>query len=293
MVPGLPAHLAHLTPRILAHGQGYVDLEFYGYPPLAETYLYGAWDVGAWALALDAIDDVANSLHSEHAELPPLAASAVLRAMYLEKTAERLGDVLADGALAPLRGDGLIVNGRHSLGLEAGLAMLGSLADAVGLCAPRPLGIVHGDLCLSNILFDRRNGIVRLVDPRGSFGGLPLHGDPRYDHAKLAHSIHGDYDHIVRGLFDLHLASGAARLEVQLTATQRAVKRLYAERAARRFADNLERVRLIEALLFLSMLPLHCDRPRSQLAFAARGLELLTGVAERAGMFGEPLRVAA
>jgi hypothetical protein len=35
-------------------------------------------------------------------------------------------------------------------------------------------------------------------------------------------------------------------------------------------------VNVIESLLFLSMIPLHADRPRSQTAFLARGLELFT-----------------
>jgi hypothetical protein len=289
----LPPHLSHLAPRVLGHGEGYVDMEFYGYPSLADTYLFGALDTGAWALALDAIDEVALSLHAEHAELPPVAASAVMSAMYDDKTSERLTPVLADDGFAALRGDELTIDGRPALGLDGALEVLPAVADAVGLCAPRPLGIIHGDLCLSNILYDRRNGIVRLIDPRGTFGGLPLHGDPLYDRAKLAHSIEGDYDHLVRGLFDVTVAPGAFALDVHLTAGQRAVKELYAARAARRLGADLERVRLIEALLFLTMIPLHADRPRSQLAFLARGLGLLTDVAQAAGVWRPALRVAA
>jgi len=41
-----------------------------------------------------------------------------------------------------------------------------------------------------------------------------------------------------------------------------------------REGGGLPLVHLIESLLFLSMVPLHADRPRSQLAFLTRGLEL-------------------
>ena len=41
-------------------------------------------------------------------------------------------------------------------------------------------------------------------------------------------------------------------------------------------------VKLIESLLFLSMVPLHADRFASQEAFLARGLEIFNDVAAQA-----------
>jgi len=41
------------------------------------------------------------------------------------------------------------------------------------------------------------------------------------------------------------------------------------------------------------MVPLHADRPRSQLAFLARGLELLSGVAVKSGLDLDRVTVAA
>ena len=61
--------------------------------------------------------------------------------------------------------------------------------------------IMHGDFCFSNILFDLNNLIIKLIDPRGSFGVPSIFGDPRYDVAKLRHSAVGLYDFIVSGFF--------------------------------------------------------------------------------------------
>jgi hypothetical protein len=199
--------------------------------------------------------------------------------MYVDKTLERLGPIRADPAFDALRGERLTIDGTPGLGLDGAVALLPDLVEAFGLCAPRPLAIIHGDLCLSNILYDRRNGIVRLIDPRGSFGALGIHGDPLYDHAKLAHSIEGDYDHLLRGLFTLELAPGAASLDVHLTAAQRDVKALYRRRAARTLGPDAARVELITALLFLTMVPLHADRPQSQCAFLVRALGGLSALA--------------
>ena len=56
-----------------------------------------------------------------------------------------------------------------------------------------PGSIMHGDFCLSNILYDLRSRICKLLDPRGSFGASGIYGDPRYDVAKLYHSVYGLY----------------------------------------------------------------------------------------------------
>ena len=283
---GLPGLLGSVAPRVFDSGmtgeRAFLDMEFYGYPPLADAYLFGAWDTGAWAMALDAVGDVAERLHAEHAPVGDPVSAAVLRAIYVDKTRERLSAVLADDRFAPLRGERVTIDGRECLGLDAAVAILPQLVDRLGLCDPRPLGIVHGDLCLSNILYDRRNGIVRLIDPRGDFGGLALHGDVLYDYAKLAHSIRGDYDHLVRGLFDLDIQDGAFTLDVHVNPYQVAVKQLFDRRLADWVGADAERVELIEALLFLTMVPLHADRPRSQLAFLARGLATVSRLAERA-----------
>jgi hypothetical protein len=62
--------------------------------------------------------------------------------------------------------------------------------------------VIHGDLCFSNILWD--NDIIRFVDPRGSFGDHKgIFGDPRYDIAKLYHSVDGLYEHIIYDQFNV------------------------------------------------------------------------------------------
>jgi hypothetical protein len=65
--------------------------------------------------------------------------------------------------------------------------------------------VMHGDFCFNNILYDLHGGIVRLIDPRGSFGDKcpGIFGDCKYDLAKLAHSGIGRYDYLVNGLFSL------------------------------------------------------------------------------------------
>lgn len=281
----LPESLRHVSPRIFDHALSasppWVEMEFYGYPTLNDAHLVGQWDAGLWRQALAAVGGLLDQLAgSVDDSVTAESASEAQRQMYQVKTLERLAPVLADPAFAPFLTDEVVVNGRRCLGLQHVVDRLPGLLRSTGALDPRPATVLHGDLCLSNILFDRRNVIVRVVDPRGSFGASGVYGDQLYDLAKLAHSFEGDYDLLVNGLFDLSWQAGALVLEPHLESHHLQVKALFDSWLAERVGAALPAVRLVESLLFLSMIPLHADRPRSQQAFLAQGLRLFTDVAQ-------------
>ncbi len=275
----LPSDLQYLAPRVFAHslagGDPWIQMEFYGYPPLSEVYLYAKLDRTEWRAIFRVVRQVLGDMakHGPPAAEPAKVAAA-LRRMYLDKTLERLarldlGSLPRDLAEGPLE-----VNGRACLPLRETIAHLPGLLEAAGLLAPAPFGVIHGDFCPSNILFDRRSRAIRLVDPRGRFGDFTLHGDPRYDLAKLSHSFNGGYDFLVHGLFALaRPAPGRVVLRVFEDEGHAEVREQF-NQTFLSGAEAMRRVRGIEALLFLSMVPLHADRPRAQEAFLARGLEL-------------------
>ena len=136
-------------------------------------------------------------------------------------------------------------------------------------------------MCLSNILYDRRNSFIRAVDPRGSFGAFDIYGDPRYDLAKLSHSFAGDYDFLLNGWFELSEDQESMSLKVHLEDRHLAIKEQFNIWMTRNWPQWVRQVRLIESLLFLSMVPLHQDRFLSQKAFLVRGLQLYTAMAEK------------
>jgi hypothetical protein len=277
----LPPALQYLAPRVFAHSlepaDPWIEMEFYGYPPLSEVYLYARLDRTEWRAIFRVVEQVLADM-ARHA--PPVDEAdrvvAALRTMYLDKTVERLGrlrpgDLPRDLAEGPLE-----VNGRPCLSLKSCLDQLPELLEGSGLLSPAPFGVIHGDFCLSNILFDRRSRAIRLVDPRGRFGAFTMHGDPRYDLAKLSHSFNGGYDFLVHGLFAL-TRSAPGRLTLRLFEDDGHVEvRNQFNQTFLPEESAFRRVRGIEALLFLSMVPLHADRPRAQEAFLARGLELAT-----------------
>lgn len=57
---------------------------------------------------------------------------------------------------------------------------------------------IHGDLHGGNILYDPYNDSIKMIDPRGSFGGqLTNSGDIYYDLAKLSHDFYHGYGGMV------------------------------------------------------------------------------------------------
>jgi len=278
----LPRELRHVAPRVFEHDLGarppWVEMEFYGYPTLNDAYLVSQWDAGLWRLVLRAVGGLLDSF-AEHCDehLSAARSAQARRAMYETKTLDRLRPVLEDPVFARFLHN-VTVNGRPVLGLREVVDVLPELLTATGAVSSRAFTVVHGDLCLSNILFDRRNSIVRVVDPRGSFGAPGVYGDQLYDLAKLAHSLEGDYDLLVNGLFDGGWEPTGYRLRPHLDERHHRVKRLFTRWLAERAEEDLPAIRLIQGLLFLSMVPLHDDRPASQQAFLARGLQLVTAV---------------
>lgn len=130
------------------------------------------------------------------------------------------------------------------------------------------LAFSHGDPCLSNILFDHRIGLIRLIDPRGATTRDDAMMHPLYDIAKFSHSVCGGYDFVNNALFSVEVdAALALELHTHRGGVPDWMKDAFADRLAQEGWDFAQ-VRAVEASLFLSMLPLHLDHPRKLLSFA-------------------------
>ncbi len=138
--------------------------------------------------------------------------------------------------------------------------------------------IIHGDFHFGNILYDINARLVKLIDPRGNFGRSGIFGDCKYDFAKLRHSINGGYNYIVNDLFHVDLLEGN---RIEFTLPQNPNKETLLEFLDGKISEegfDLEDIKLIEGLLFLSMTPLHSGHPYRQLAMFARSIQLLNKV---------------
>jgi hypothetical protein len=99
--------------------------------------------------------------------------------------------------------------------------------------------------------------------------------------AKLRHSIHGKYDYIVNDLFKLHVTNTFdfqldffqhnAEIEVLTDVfDQLLIENQY----------NINDISFIEALLFLTMIPLHADNESRQIAMYLTAMKLFNTLYE-------------
>lgn len=273
----IPEELKVLTPRIISHhlheDQMQIVQEYYGYPTLAELFVYGDLPVDSWVSILRHV----MRIHAEFRRYRGVLQPEAHWQMYAAKTWSRLDALRSHSTYwqTLLEQPSIEHNDTHLLNIPALRprieAYIARLVDSA------PIAIVHGDYCFSNILFDVNNQIIRLIDPRGSFGQKGIYGDPRYDVAKLRHSVHGLYDYITADMFEVYEQDGcfgstvyASPLAAQICGTFDSM----IEAAGYR----LDEIRFIEGLLFISMPPLHSDNFRRQQMMFLTGLTLLNEV---------------
>lgn len=137
--------------------------------------------------------------------------------------------------------------------------------------------MMHGDFCFSNILYNSRNSRISVIDPRGYVFSKEheIYGDYRYDIAKYSHSIDGLYDFIISDRYDLK-QDGIYKFDLNFdtSAHRQWLQSAFSEMSIAGVSVSSAEIRAITTSLFISMLPLHSDRPDRQKAFIANSLRL-------------------
>ena len=273
----LPEKLRVLTPRLVEvtehKDEVLIAQEYYGYPNLAEIYLFGDLHVDIWYDAINRLMEVHKLLASHKTEVDVDA----FERMYIDKTFDRLEEVRNQDAAWQeiLTYETVVWGGMKLEGIPKLQDKMKAYAKRISSKGERT--VIHGDFCLSNILYDSSNQIVRLIDPRGSFGVAGIWGDPRYDIAKLRHSIHGLYDYVIADLFEVNRSGNQFTLTICINEMQEEVADYFDQKIV---ADgySLDEIKFIEGLLFISMLPLHKGMYKRQLAMFINGVRLLNEV---------------
>jgi len=137
--------------------------------------------------------------------------------------------------------------------------------------------IIHGDFCFSNIFYDFRSGLIQVIDPRGALpdGKTSLYGLQTYDIAKLGHSVLGGYDAIMSNYIQSKMQDDNIQIETTFLCSERWQNVLDAfQRSAIYFEQEKPFTYAMIINLFLSMIPLHSDRPDRQVSMYARAMQL-------------------
>ncbi len=271
----LPYDLRHYAPAVWDSGEndgkGYYEIEYFYNSTLANLWVFGENPFATWKEILGACAE----FFADEYKHKPLNIEEIAKendGLFVTKTKQRLAtfckynDVSMDEAWK--------INGRTTPCLNA---ILEELDDAIVKHDVRFASLMHGDTCFSNILYDFKSKSVKVIDPRGlsANGRLSLWGDVRYDVAKLAHSVLGMYDYIIGGRYSYQqYASRDLSLSFDTPQTINDIQNYFQQMHFAGYTIAELQVYPIMILLFLSMLPLHADRPDRQQAFLANALRL-------------------
>lgn len=278
----LPVQLKRYTPQLIDVGTDsstsapYYMLEYLPISPLNEIFVHGRNPDFFWKRIFDLTQSFLHDARTcVHQFIDPvlhdeIATDAV--SLYRDKTYQRLAAYSSQTGLCL---ESSTQYGRLQLpSLIAIVERCLHLTEAMGLCP----GVIHGDLCFSNVLFDSRAGSIKLIDPRGltQNNNMTILGDQKYDVAKLCHSAIGLYDYILAGRYRL-----ISTPEEHPTISFEIDERLESVQSLFMNTEFLPGVRggdilPLTILLFLSMLPLHSDRPDRQKAMLLNALRLYT-----------------
>lgn len=198
------------------------------------------------------------------------------RKLYVDKVLERMKLLKQDKFYGIF--DSYIKNGTKYDSIDAVVDKYLKLYEKVRLRdnTKQYFAVGHGDLCFSNILYHKETSLVKLIDPKGALKEEELYTHPYYDLAKLSHSICGRYDFFNNGLYEIKLDSDM-KLSLELSFDNSPYVKLFQRYLEENGFDYLT-VRLYEASLFLSMLPLHMDNVQKTFGFLLNGIKILEEV---------------
>lgn len=268
----IPDEVAPFLPRIFSSSDGsepFITMELLSIPTLGDLFISQRLHLGSWNDVVRSVSCIQSSFTDKavnNAVAPHLA-----RAVYLDKTRSRLEEFTAQN---PSSENYFVIICDEKWTIDRVRRTLATFVERSRLLEIDSLTPIHGDFCFSNLLYDYKARLVKMIDPRGDFGVPGIFGDRRYDLAKLAHSYAGKYDLITSDQFSVRIEpDGHLRLDMRTDDYYTKVRSIFdaillADLALR------EQVYALQALLFLSMLPLHSDKPRRQLAMLTTGLEL-------------------
>ena len=271
----IPKEILKLVPKILdsdVSDNPYIKLEYVKYPTLADVWLYSNFSSDVWVKIMDDLFEIIYEFNRYHEYVTIQDYNLI----YFEKTVRRINELIKSNGLFKeiFHKNFILINGKEFKNWPA-------IRDEIklkikDLYKKEDNCLIHGDLCFSNILYDSKDKNFKLIDPRGKWG-QGISGDLKYDVAKIRHSVVGGFDTITNGLYS---ATYDEKNGIMFDAYKPKNYQIICEKLDSQIKQrwNIDEVKMIEGLLFISMLPLHKDDLERQLALYSIGIQRLNEI---------------
>ena len=276
----IPDEISELTPKIVdseISDNPFLKLEYVSLPTLAEIWLYSEFSNDFWFKIIEKLFEILDKFNKYSGNVTIQEYNSI----YFKKTVERVNELInSDGLFKKIFNQEFIfINGkkfRNWYLIKDQLELkINELFNEEDNC------LIHGDLYFSNILYDSKNKNFKLIDPRGKWGH-DLYGDIKYDVAKIRHSVVGGFDTITNGLYSaIYNETDGIFTDVYKPKNYDGICEKLDLCIKERW--NLDEIKIIEGLLFISMLPLHKDHFERQLALYSVGIQRLNEALDNFG----------
>ena len=274
----LPKELSWIHPRIFEYYENGFLMEYLDYPTAHMLYMDKVADRYDWFEIFSQVKMIQRIMIAA-SNIPVTAEESLelAKAMYEEKLKDRVRKVATDDFFKPLMTGDVEINGQKYISLWELAEIVGRYARLEAMTEPmEQVALIHGDIHLGNMLVSNGGKSVKLIDPRGRFGESKRYGDPRYDLAKLMHSVEGGYDLIIEDDFKIEYDWTKRKIKYRFRRdlTRQNAALAFSVVYGKEIVKDWKLLKLIEAGLFLSMIPLHTENRYRQLMMMVRGYEL-------------------
>lgn len=265
-VSALEPQAASLFPAMrkfeLVENFGSLLMDYWPLPNLSDLYCFQNLSPHFWDSLMGHITDLLPILHGK--AQPDHEGS--FEWAYFEKTSERLRELEEASSWFESFSRATEINtifceSPDSILLRARVALQNVAAE---------ISRVHGDFCFSNILVDSNSMMVKLIDARGGFKVEGSEGPASYDLAKLAHSALGDYDLILKGFFRKSSLDGVHTFDIVYPPQHASMREAFVS-SIEALGKDMEVLRLLSALILMSIPPLHLENSERAQMFLLKG----------------------
>ena len=192
----LPCELKPYTPHFISSTNKGYEIEYLYLSSLNELFVFGWLPFFSWKKILYACFEFLEVCDKYNEPTGKDRQTEVSNEYFLTKTNRRLIDFSEQSQIN--LNDSWLFNG---IKVPSLLQIAKEMSEIIPKNTIAKHGVLHGDFCFSNILYDFRTQSVKVIDPRGynTNEEISIYGNQTYDVAKLAHSIIGLYDFIIAG----------------------------------------------------------------------------------------------
>lgn len=229
---------------------------------LAIKWVHGSMDASEFESLMDKYFYFFKCRHSKECSKEDYKKTA--DALYIEKVNSRIADLKKLDAYKQIE---TLLAVKHDITIDSLVERYFALKEKIEsrVTFENQMVIGHGDPCFANTLYNKSTQTLKFIDPKGASREEDLWTNPYYDIAKLSHSVCGKYDFFNNGLFDIRVSDDFSYdLEIPFDNTE--YMKIFKEKVEANGFDYLT-VRIYEASLFISMLPLHIDNPHKVFGF--------------------------